>query len=127
MKWEKRGFDDFKLGKLGNGGQNLHVSAKGVLQRIYNYDVNGDGYPDILFANSQSMNERPPLYVYNNPLGKNEYFELPSGGSYEAVLGDITGDGYDDLIIACQNNGTHYDITAFVRTCRNCMVSKEKT
>jgi len=114
MKWEKRGFDGFSRGILGNGGQNLHVSAKGVLQRIYNYDVNGDGYPDILFANSQSMNERPPLYVYNSPLSKNEYYELPSGGSYEAVLADITGDGYDDLIIACQNNGTHFDITAFV-------------
>lgn len=114
MKWEKRGFEDFSRGKIGNGGQNLYVSAKGVLQRIYNYDVNDDGYPDILFANSQSMNERPPLYVYNAPLSTGEYYELPSGGSYDAVLSDITGDGYDDLIVACQNNGTHTDITAFI-------------
>ena len=113
-KWEKQGFEDFSCGELGNGGQNLYISAKGVLQRIYNYDVNDDGYPDLLFANSQSMGERPPIYVYNSPLSSNEYFELPSGGSYEGVMADITGDGYDDLIIACQNNGTHTDITAFI-------------
>ena len=65
MKWEKEGFEGFSKGKFGNGGQNLYVSKNGVLQRIYNYDLNGDGYFDLLFANSQSMNERPDIYVFN--------------------------------------------------------------
>ena len=60
------------------------------------------------------MGERPPIYVYNSPKTSDEYFELPSGGSYDGVMADLNGDGYDDLIIACQNNGTHTDITAFV-------------
>lgn len=114
MKWEKSGFDDFMKGTLGNGGQNLYVSANGVLQRIYSYDINNDGYADLLFANSQSMGERPNLYIYNNPIENNEYFELPSEGSYDAVFADIDGDGFDDLIIGCQNNGTHNDITAII-------------
>ena len=114
MKWEKEGFEGFSKGKFGNGGQNLYVSKKGVLQRIYNYDLNGDGYFDLLFANSQSMSERPDLYVFDSALKNGEHYCLPSGGSYDAVLADITGDGYDDLIIACQNNGTHTDITAYV-------------
>ena len=114
MKWEKRGFSEFSRGIPGNGGQNIYVSANGVLQRIHNFDVNGDGYPDLFFANSQSMGERPPVYVYSSPLDSGEYFELPSGGSYDAVMADLNGDGYDDLVIACQNNGTHTDITAYV-------------
>ena len=79
-----------------------------MLQRIYNYDLNGDGYFDLLFANSQSMDERPDLNVYDSALKSGEYYTLPSGGSYEAVLADITVDGYDDLIVACQNNGDAY-------------------
>lgn len=114
MKWEKRGFDAFSLGKPGNGGQNLYISANGVLQRIFNYDVNGDGYPDLLFANSQSMGERPPVYIYDSPLTSEKYAELPSGGSYDGIMADLNGDGYEDLVIACQNNGTHSDITAII-------------
>ncbi len=114
MKWITEGYDGFTKGSLGNGGQNLYVSAKGVLQRIFQFDVNGDGYPDLLFANSQSMGERPPVYLYERPFSCGDFAKLPSGGSYAAVLQDLNGDGYDDLVIACQNNGTHSDITAFL-------------
>ena len=44
MKWTKKGFEEFRKGTFGNGGQNLYVSKKGVLQRIFNFDLNGDGY-----------------------------------------------------------------------------------
>ncbi len=114
MKWIKRGFEEFSKGTLGNGGQNIHISAKGVLQRVYQYDINGDGYPDLLFSNSQSMGERPPLYVYDDPLHRQEYFELPSNGTYDGVMADINGDGYQDLIVACQSNGCHKDITSVI-------------
>ena len=43
MKWTKSGFDGFRKGSFGNGGQNLYVTANGTLQRIFNFDVNGDG------------------------------------------------------------------------------------
>lgn len=55
-QWVTEGFDDFSKGTLGNGGQNLYVSKKGILQRIFQYDLNLDGKPDLLFACSQSMN-----------------------------------------------------------------------
>ena len=68
MKWITEGFEAFAQGQMENGGQNLYVSKKGVLQRIFQYDINQDGYPDLLFANSQSMYERPPVHVYGDVL-----------------------------------------------------------
>ena len=64
MEWITEGFEGFSKGTMENGGQNLYVSKKGILQRIFHYDVNGDGFADLLFACSQSMYERPPLYVF---------------------------------------------------------------
>ncbi len=114
MEWITQGFSGFMRGRLGNGGQNLYVSAKGVLQRIYQFDVNADGCPDLLFANSQSMGERPPVYLYSSPFQTDAFTELPSNGTYDGLFRDITGDGFDDLVLACQNDGAHNDITAII-------------
>lgn len=114
MKWIKEGFEEFSKGTLENGGQNLYVSKKGVLQRIFQYDVNQDGYPDILFACSQSMFERPPVHVYQDLLHEKQPLMLPSGGTYDGILADLHGTGCEDLVISCQNNGTHSDLTAII-------------
>lgn len=114
MEWITEGFDGFSKGTMENGGQNLYVSKKGVLQRIFQYDVNGDGYADLLFACSQSMYERPPIYVFEQLPSNTDYRELPSGGTYDGVFADLDGNGYEDLVIACQHDGTHSDVTAFV-------------
>jgi len=113
MNWIKSGFDGFSKGTFGNGGQNLYVSAKGTLQRIFNFDVNNDGYPDLPIANSHSMNEKPPLHVYDSLTQKTPLL-LPTNGTYSAVFTDITGDGTDDLIVACQHNGVHSDVSAVI-------------
>lgn len=112
--WIQKGHDDFIKGTFGNGGQNIYVSKAGILQRIFRFDVNNDGYVDLLFVNSQDMGERPPVYVVSNPLENPEVKELPTLGAYAAAIGDINGDGYDDLVICNQCNGTHSDITAYI-------------
>jgi hypothetical protein len=63
--WTIEGFDAFRRGTFGNAGQNLYVSRAGVLQRIYRFDVNGDGYFDLPFANCQEHHESAPSYVYS--------------------------------------------------------------
>ena len=113
MKWTKKGFSDFRKGSFGNGGQNLYVTPNGTLQRLFNFDINGDGYPDIPIANSHSMNERPPIYIYDE-LGQEKPLELPTNGAFDAIFTDLTGDGTDDLVVACQHNGVLSDITAVV-------------
>ena len=83
MKWTKKGFEEFRKGSFGNGGQNIFVSKGGTLQRIFNFDINGDGYPDIPIANSHSMNERPLLHVYDG-LDAAEPIVLPGEGTFNA-------------------------------------------
>ncbi len=113
MKWTKSGFDEFRKGTFGNGGQNLYVTASGTLQRIFNFDVNGDGYPDIPIANSHSMNEKPEIYIYDE-IGQKKPLKLPTNGAFDAIFADLNGNGTEDLVVACQHNGVHSDVTAIV-------------
>jgi hypothetical protein len=112
--WRERGFDDFRDGTFGNGGQNLYVSRAGVLQRIHQYDLNKNGYVDLIFCNSQNHCEQPPAYVYRNPLGENACIELPSDGSRSGAVADLNGDGYDDLVLGMHSNGIRTDLNAFI-------------
>ena len=114
MKWITEGFEGFSKGTMENGGQNLYVSKKGVLQRIFQYDINLDGHPDILFGCSQSMNERPVLYIYKDALQDQEPMTLPTNGTYDGLLADLHGTGFNDLVVACQSDGQHSDIASVV-------------
>lgn len=98
MKWVKKGFEDFSKGTMGNAGQNLYVSANGVLQRIFHFDLNADGYPDIAIANGYSVNETPDLHIYDS-LEQTEPLSLPSNGSFDAIFADLNGNGTEDLIV----------------------------
>ena len=113
--WRTSGYRDFARGTFGNGGQNLYVSAAGILQRIFRYDFTGDGHFDLVFVNSQDMGERPPIYVYHDPLADTGCLtELPTLGAYDAILTDLNGDGFDDLVVAHQNDGSHCDLSAYI-------------
>ena len=62
-KYVHKGFADFSKGLFGNGGQNLYVSKKGVLQRFFNFDTTGNGCFDIMITNSHDYNEKVKLFV----------------------------------------------------------------
>ena len=58
-EWLTQGFHAFSRGSCGNAGQNLYVSRAGVLQRIFHFDLNLDGYADLVFCESQDHWEKP--------------------------------------------------------------------
>ena len=103
-EWVTEGFEAFRAGTFGSGGQNLYVSRAGVLQRIHQFDVDGDGHLDLLFCNSQDHWERPPAYVFD---GRDGYArsELPAEGGMGGAIADLNGDGTDDLVVANHYNG----------------------
>ena len=47
MKWTTQGFEAFRKGTFGNGGQNIYVSRNGVLQRIHRTNLTGSGFVDL--------------------------------------------------------------------------------
>ena len=111
-KWVVKGFEGFSSGEFGNGRQNIYVSKRGVLQRVFHYDVNKDGYFDLLFSNGQDMNERMPVYIYRKNNKEYSLKELPTHGAYSATVASLSGSGYQDLIIANQNDGATPEVCA---------------
>ena len=104
--WITEGFESFRRGTFGNGGQNIYVSRKGVLQRIHQTDLTGNGYVDLVFCNSQNHEEKVPLDVYSDPVNNpEENNELYIGGSISGCVADLTGNGYEDLIVSCVWDG----------------------
>jgi len=112
--WRERGFADFADGTFGNGGQNIYVSRAGVLQRIHQYDLNKDGYTDLIFCNSQNHCEQPPAYVYRDLSGEISRLELPADGARSGAVADLNGDGYDDLVLGMHSNGIRVDLNSII-------------
>lgn len=96
FEWTTEGFEAFRRGTFGNGGQNLYVSRRGVLQRIYQYDLNHNGYFDLVFANCQNHHESAPAYVYYRDGSMSK---LPAQGAVSGAVADLNGSGYADLVI----------------------------
>lgn len=100
-----RGFADFRAGTPGNAGQNLYVSAAGVLQRIHYSCVTGSGHIDLPFANSHDDSPKVPVDVHTGLPDPATANLLPTHGAMAGAAADLTGDGYDDLVIANQYDG----------------------
>ena len=112
--WLTQGFERFRQGTFGNGGQNLYVSKAGTLQRIHHFDLNKDGHIELIFCNAQEHLEAPPAYVYSDVLRTPRRIELPSGGAPTGAAADLTGDGYDDLVIGMQKSGNAGMFNAYI-------------
>src|SRR5580698_10685942 len=116
---------------LSSPEQRYIVESMGGGVALIDYD--GDGWPDIYFTNSQSVemaiagkNARSALY-HNNRDGTFTDVTEKAGVGYPcwamgAVVGDYNNDGWPDLLVTCfggvvlyRNNtdGTFTDVTKF--------------
>jgi hypothetical protein len=112
--WKTEGFEAFRRGTFGNGGHNLYVSRAGILQRIYQFDLTGNGFIDLVFCNSQSHWEKPDALIYDDPLGEATRSGVRCHGCRAATVADLNGDGYDDLVLGSFKDGLATELNAMV-------------
>ena len=114
--WQDTSFSDFVEGTLTDGGANTYVAADGTIRLINVWDLNSDGYLDIVFPSSHDQNEKPDSFIY---LGEFNFdpmkrIELPSDGGRAVEIADLNRDQYLDLILVNRFNGTRTDLDSYI-------------
>ena len=125
------GFDVLSRGEMENAGENLYVSRKGRVQLIHRWDLNNDGYYDLVFSNTHNsmvgaidalgylqthrgfQSVISPLYrsiaLYDLWLQEEKsratVLRFPAERPASVLLHDVDGDGLSDLIFACLGPG----------------------
>ena len=115
--WVQRGLKDFARGRFEDGGSNLYVNAKGVIELIHRTDINNDGYVDIVLPNSHGYIERGPTWIYKPAPGEGKDWqrkELPNDSGWMSRVVDVDGDGYPDLIVVNAENGVTSELDCYV-------------
>src|SRR5581483_10767714 len=118
-----RSFADFIRGTPGNSGVNLYVPHHGGVEVINQWDLNGDGYNDVVISNDHNDFEIVDAFVYwNSPSGFRSLLpplwremplaqvafdlmdghtgvtRLPAFGGGRSVIADLNGDGHADIV-----------------------------
>ena len=82
------------------------------------YDLNGDGYNDLIFANLNYSAIGENSYIYwgsANGFSSNNRTELPTMGAHGIYVGDINYDGYVDIIFTnIYNSSGGYDAYSYI-------------
>ena len=115
--WVHGGFEGFSRGHFENAGNNLYVNAKGVIEIINHFDVNHDGYVDIILANSHDHIERGPTWAYTAEKSPGENWkrhEMSADSGWMSRVIDVDGDGYNDLVTVNAHNGVTAELPSFI-------------
>ena len=64
LVWTQSTFEDFQSGRFEDAGANAYVSRQGRVQLINKWDLNDDGFLDVVFANSHSQAEKLDATIY---------------------------------------------------------------
>jgi len=115
--WVHRGFEAFSQSRFDNGGDNLYVSAGGVIETIHRFDVNNDGCVDVILPNSHGYLERGPTWIYTQGEGPGKDWprrELPNDSGWMRRVVDLAGDGHADLIVVNAENGVTSELDSYV-------------
>jgi len=134
------GFADFSKGTFGDSGRNTYVSAAGRVQMIHRWDLNRDGFPDLVFTQDEnSRSETPDAFVYRNDRGKfaslfpplwqdhprfslldgilrdeKQVQRLPTLGGGKSRLADLNRDGWLDLVFVNLIHNYSHKLNAYI-------------
>ena len=115
--WVEKSFEDFIDGRLGDGGANTYVSKRGRIQLINNWDLNQDGYLDLVFSNTHSHREKLDAVIYwgnGRDFDISRSSQIPNDGAQRATASDLNQDGRLDLVLPNYTNGTWDGMDSYV-------------
>ena len=115
--WVMRGIDSFAQGHFENAGNNLYVNAKGEIEIINHFDVNRDGYVDIILANSHDRIERGPTWVYTPEKSSGESWKRHQMSADSGLMSrviDVDSDGFNDLVTVNAHNGVTSELNCHI-------------
>ena len=103
-------YEDFASGMPDDGGHNLYVASDGSLRTINRFDLNQDGFLDILF--NCTHNTYQMLAATAGRVGKDrvaQSTDIAVEGSQRAVPYDLNRDEFTDLVFCPNAIGVHHD------------------
>ena len=103
--WVEDSFEDFADGRLDASGQNLYVSRDGSIRTIHRFDLNQDGFLDLVFNSTHdTAGYLSGTLVSVNSDGSLRESALAVEGSKGIAAADLNRDGHSDLVF-CPNHG----------------------
>lgn len=107
--WTDDTFGDFSKGVISASGQNIYISQKGEIKTIRRYDVNQDGWIDLLYNNTHDQENYvdATLVTLDHP-GNAVISNLPVQGSISAEPADLNKDGFPDLVFCPNKSGIQH-------------------
>ena len=132
-------FEDFSAGRLGDSGVNLYATRSGTVQMIHRWDLNNDGYLDILLGQDHDVLENADILVYWGRTGGPESIlpdlpdhqplarllrqirlrekgvtRLPSPGGGRSIVVDLNQDLYPELVFCNFIHNYSEDMAALI-------------
>jgi len=101
--WIEDTFEDFRDGKLDAAGQNIYVCRDGTIRTIHRFDLNQDGFIDLLFNSTHDSYAFIPATLAAVGAKKEVTIgKLAVQGSIQSQVADLNRDGWADIVF-CPN------------------------
>lgn len=107
--WTEDTFADFADGSFDDAGQNLYVSGDGAIRSIHRFDLNHDGWIDLLFNNTHDLiGILPSTLGYIEIDGVVRAKPLAVEGALRVTPADMNRDGWLDLVFCPNRQGIQH-------------------
>ena len=95
---------------------NTYVTAAGEVQLINQWDLNQDGFIDIVLPNTHDKNEQIDLFIYwgVEETHVSHRTRLPSDGGFAQATDDFNQDGFVDLVVVNGFNGIKTNLNSYI-------------
>ena len=109
QSWMEDTFEDFVDGTLDASGNNIYVSYDGKIRTINRFDLNNDGWIDLLFPHTHDRKNiiQPTLAVISSERDVT-MSQLEVDGSKQVESADLNKDGWPDLVFCPSRSGLQY-------------------